>query len=116
MAARSAAVAVFALILARARLPSGAESPSGRRFTIQQRGQECWLVKPNGGRFFSLGVCCVSQGAAADAWDPANPSYAAWRHYNDSRRLGRRGVEPSQELGLHHGGGMERLPDLKTLR
>jgi len=53
-------------------------------FSIQQQDQAFWLVKPNGERFFSFGVCCVNQGASAKEWDPANPGYAAWRHYTDT--------------------------------
>src|SRR5262245_43343980 len=53
-------------------------------FSIQQRDQVCWLVKPGGEQFFSLGVCCVNQGVPPKEWDPANPGYAAWKHYADS--------------------------------
>lgn len=53
-------------------------------FTVQQSGDAWWLTKPDGRRFFSLGVCCVNQGADRAAWDPANPSFAAWQHYADS--------------------------------
>src|SRR6266404_6583344 len=53
-------------------------------FSIQTQDQISWLVKPNGERFFSLGVCCVNQGTSSAEWDPANPGYAAWQHYVDS--------------------------------
>src|SRR6266536_6485347 len=51
-------------------------------FSIQHEGETAWLVRPNGERFFSLGVCVVSQGTMD--FDSANPSYAAWQHYADS--------------------------------
>src|SRR5947209_7823361 len=54
------------------------------RFSIRQQGKTAWLVRPNGERFFSLGVCCVNQGASRQEFDPANPGYAAWQHYADS--------------------------------
>jgi hypothetical protein len=54
------------------------------RFSIQKQGQTAWLVKPNGERFFSFGVCCVNQGASREEFDPSNPAYAAWQHYADS--------------------------------
>src|SRR5437762_838946 len=57
---------------------------SSTGFTIQQQGQAAWLVRPNGELFFSLGVCCVSQGASRNEFDSANPGYAAWQHYADS--------------------------------
>src|SRR2546429_933848 len=53
-------------------------------FSIRQQGETAWLVRPNGERFFSLGVCCVNQGASRQEFDPANPGYAAWQHYADS--------------------------------
>src|SRR5262245_61168741 len=53
-------------------------------FSIEQQNGISWLVKPNGNRFFSFGVCCVSQGASRKEFDPKNPGYAAWQHYVDS--------------------------------
>ena len=57
---------------------------SNAPFSIQQQGNTAWLVRPNGERFFSLGVCVVSQGATPKEFNPANPGYAAWQHYADS--------------------------------
>jgi hypothetical protein len=53
-------------------------------FSIQQHDHTDWLVRPDGTRFFSLGVSCVSQGPSRKEFDPANPAYAAWQHYPDS--------------------------------
>src|SRR6266404_627581 len=55
-------------------------------FSIQQREGTSWLVKPNGERFFSLGVCVVTMGASREDFDPENPGYAAFRHYENSNR------------------------------
>src|SRR5262245_22570381 len=54
------------------------------RFSIQHQDGTAWLVRPNGERFFSLGVCCVNQGASRTEFDSANPGYAAWQYYADS--------------------------------
>lgn len=53
-------------------------------FSIRRQGEDYWLVKPNGDRFFSLGVCCVNPGTSTNLWNPANPGYAAWQHYDGS--------------------------------
>ena len=59
-------------------------SSAGKPFSIQERDGITWLVRPNGERFFSFGICCVSQGASRKEFDTNNPSYAAWQHYTDS--------------------------------
>jgi hypothetical protein len=74
---------VLTLIFARVQPVGAAEDSLNPPFSIQQQGQQSWLVKPNGDRFFSLGVCCVNQGSSTKEWDPANPSYAAWQHFNE---------------------------------
>jgi hypothetical protein len=53
-------------------------------FSIRQQGEMAWLVRPNGERFFSLGVCCVDRGVARAEFRPENPGYAAWQHHVDS--------------------------------
>jgi hypothetical protein len=53
-------------------------------FSLQRRGETDWLVKPDGTRFFSLGVCVVNQGASREDFTPTNPGYAAFQHYKDS--------------------------------
>src|SRR5207249_991202 len=55
-------------------------------FSIQEEDKTAWLVRPNGERFFSLGVCCVNQGASPEEFDSGNPGYAARQHYADSNR------------------------------
>ena len=79
------AVVVFALAPAIGRAAPGTEGRSlSPPFSIQRRDQTFWLVAPNGGRFFSFGVCCVDQGEPRNKFDPANPGYAAWQRYADS--------------------------------
>ena len=53
-------------------------------FSIQQHDKISWLTRPDGERFFSLGVCCVNQGAAHDQFNPTNPGYVAFEHYGNS--------------------------------
>jgi hypothetical protein len=67
--------------LARKPRPSGLASSSSPPFSIQKDGAVWWLCSPEGRRFFSLGVCCVAQGATREEFDPENPGYAAWQHY-----------------------------------
>src|SRR6266487_3753088 len=55
-------------------------------FAIQQREGISWLIKPNGERFFSFGVCVVGMGASRGELNPTNPGYAAFQHYEDSNR------------------------------
>jgi hypothetical protein len=55
-------------------------------FSIQQQGETFWLAKPDGERFFSLGVCVVNQGASRDRDNSTNPAYAAFEHYENSNR------------------------------
>ncbi|MEO8427243.1 MAG: hypothetical protein ABI651_09045 [Verrucomicrobiota bacterium] len=59
---------------------------AGKPFAIQQQDGITWLIRPNGERFFSFGVCCVSMGATRQTFDPDNPGYSAFRHYPDSNR------------------------------
>src|SRR5262245_33145056 len=58
--------------------------PEAPAFSIRHEGETAWLLRPNGERFFSLGVCCVDQGASRKEFNSANPGYAAWQHYADS--------------------------------
>ncbi|HYV30323.1 MAG TPA: hypothetical protein VEO53_04340 [Candidatus Binatia bacterium] len=60
-----------------------AESPAPP-FSIRKQAGIWWLFWPEGQRFFSVGVCCVHQGALHSTFDPENPGYAAWQHYDDS--------------------------------
>jgi len=65
---------------------AAAPPPLASPFSIRQQGETAWLVTPQGLPFFSLGVCCVNQGASQNEHDTANPGYAAWQHYRDSNQ------------------------------
>ena len=63
-----------------------AEAGTCPPFSIQQEGDCSWLAKPSGEKFFSLGVCVVNQGASRERFNPKNPAYAAFQHYENSNR------------------------------
>lgn len=75
---------------------TGPGSMAGPAFSIQESNGISWLVKPDGTRFFSMGVCCVGAGVSRTEFDPDNPGYASWQWYTNSaewagttvRRLG----------------------------
>lgn len=54
-------------------------------FTLRQTNSAWWLCSPEGGRFFSVGICLVTRGASRDGFDRENPGYASWQHYPDDR-------------------------------
>jgi hypothetical protein len=62
--------------------PTGGTSTGKGRCIVRQDHNEWWLVSPLGEQFFSLGVCMFNQGSPRDAYDPAKPGYASWRHYD----------------------------------
>jgi hypothetical protein len=79
---RACFIIVSLLALIHLRSESGTNAP----FSIQQRDGISWLTKPNGEGFFSVGVCVVNQGASRENFNPTNPAYAAFQHYEDSNR------------------------------
>jgi len=62
------------------------EAATKAPFSVQRQNGVDWLVKPNGERFFSFGVCVVSQGASREDFNPTNPGYASFQHYENSNR------------------------------
>ncbi len=79
---RAASIATSLLALSVFRGEAATNSP----FFIQQCEGISWLTKPNGERFFSLGVCVVNQGASRESFCETNPGYAAFQHYENSNR------------------------------
>lgn len=109
-----AAMALLALALGDPTLVTAMEKVSTNgAFSIQQQGETAWLVKPNGDRFFSLGVCCVSQGASRKDFDPANPAYAAWQHYADSNAWVKATLQRLKAWGFTTVGGWSDFQVLK---
>lgn len=85
----------------------------GRSFSVQQRDGIAWLVKPDGERFFSFGVCCVEMGVSRDEFDPDNSSYAAWQHYPDAAQWAEAALKRLTSWGFTTIGGWS---DFRTLR
>lgn len=56
-------------------------SVTPRTYRVENSGGRWAYVAPDGRRFFSLGVCCVTRGADAAAYSENNPEYAAHLHY-----------------------------------
>ena len=50
-------------------------------YSLRHEASGWWLVSPGTERFFSLGIGCANQGTTRAAFDPENPSFAAWQHY-----------------------------------
>ena len=74
---------LFGLVNAQSSAQAGVGCPP---FSIREEDKTAWLVRPDGKRFFSLGVCCVDPGVSRAEFRADNPGYAAWRHYPDSNR------------------------------
>jgi hypothetical protein len=92
---------------------SSKTSPAGTPFSIQRQDGNFWLVRPNGERFFSLGVCVVDMGASRAEFDPDNPGYSAWQHYADSNQWAEATLKRLKSWGFTTIGGWS---DFQTLR
>jgi len=82
-------------------------------FSIQQRDGISWLAKPNGERFFSLGVCVVNQGASPGQFSSTNPGYAAFQHYENSNRWAGATLERLRSWKFTTAGGWSDFPALQ---
>ena len=85
-------------------------------FSIQQRDGISWLAKPDGERFFSLGVCCVNEGAARERFNSTNPGYAAFQHYQNSNRWAEATLHRLQSWNFTTVGGWSDYPALRECR
>ncbi|HEV2436768.1 MAG TPA: hypothetical protein VG077_12280 [Verrucomicrobiae bacterium] len=85
-------------------------------FSIEQHEGISWLTRPNGERFFSLGVCCVNQGASRERFKPTNPGYAAFQHYANSNRWAEAAVQRLKLWGFTTVGGWSDYPALRQCR
>ena len=111
------AVAVLTLGFGMGRSVAVVEGPSlNPPFSIQQQDQTSWLVRPNGERFFSFGVCCVNQGASRTELDSANPGYAAWQHYADSNSWANAALKRLKTWGFTTVGGWSDFHALRCCR
>jgi hypothetical protein len=99
---------------AHAQTPVRERSARAAPFSIQRDGETEWLVRPNGARFFSLGVCCVTQGASRKEFDPANPGYAAWKYYADSNLWARATLARLKAWGFTTAAGWSDIDALRA--
>ena len=88
----------------------------GPAFSLQERDGQSWLVRPNGERFFSFGVCVVDQGASRADFNPTNPGYAAWQHYRDSNHWAETTLKRLKSWGFTTVGGWSDFEALKQCR
>lgn len=86
---------------------------AGPPFSVQQQNGAWWLVRPDGTRFFSLGVCCVNPGDTFLDYNPKNPGYAAWQHYPNAEAWADATVERLQAWGFTTIGGWSDYATLK---
>jgi hypothetical protein len=85
-------------------------------FSIQQSGGISWLTKPDGGRFFSMGVCVVNQGASREQFSPTNPGYAAFQYYDNSNRWAGATLQRLKSWKFTTVGGWSDYPALQQCR
>jgi hypothetical protein len=85
-------------------------------FSLQQHNGADWLVKPNGERFFSLGVCVVNQGATRENFSPTNPGYAAFQHYESSNHWAAATLQRLKSWNFTTIGGWSDFAALKEVR
>jgi hypothetical protein len=82
-------------------------------FSIQKRDGIDWLVRPNGERFFSFGVCVVNSGVSREDYKSRNPGYAGWQHYPDSNRWAAATLKRLNSWGFTTIGGWSDFERLK---
>ncbi len=97
-----------------------AEAPAGdaqwQPFSIQKQDADWWLASPEGRKFFSLGVCCVHQGASRKSFDSENPGYAAWQQYDTPAAWADASLRRVKSWGFTTVGGWGDLETLRTSR
>ncbi|HXR47756.1 MAG TPA: hypothetical protein VN784_09980 [Candidatus Limnocylindrales bacterium] len=93
-----------------------AEADTNAPFSIQQRDGISWLTRPDGERFFSLGVCCVNQGASREKFSLTNPGYAAFQHYENSNRWAEATLTRLKSWNFTTVGGWSDYPALQQCR
>ena len=74
------------------------------------------MTRPNGERFFSLGVCVVNQGASREKFSSTNPGYAAFQHYANSNRWAEATLQRLKSWKFTTVGGWSDYPALEQCR
>src|SRR6516162_10917173 len=91
-------------------LCGGADTNSS--FSVQQRDGISWLTRPDGQRFFSLGVCVVNQGVSR-SFNSTNPGYAAFQYYGTSNRWAETTLQRLKSWNFTTVGGWSDYPALQ---
>jgi hypothetical protein len=86
-------------------LSPGYAADTNAPFSIQKRDGIFWLTRPDGERFFSLGACCVNQGFSHQRFNPMNPGYAAFQHYENSNLWAGATIKRLESWGFTTAGG-----------
>lgn len=89
------------------------DSTPDSAYALRQENGRWWLVRPSGQPFFSLGVCCVTQGDARSAYNQKNPGYAAFRHYPSAVAWADTTLDRLRTWGFTTVGGWSDLEALK---
>lgn len=108
--------AIFIIGLLTLSLLSCGAADTNVPFSIEQRDGISWLMRPNGQRFFSLGVCCVNQGFSPETFNPANSGYAAFQHYAHSNLWARATLKRLKSWGFTTVGGWGNYAALRQCR
>ena len=103
---------ILASLLASGLLTGAAEGPNAP-FSVQQHEGSFWLTRPDGNRFFSLGVCVVNQGESREQFNTTNPGYAAFQHYANSNRWAEATSTRLKSWGFTTAGGWSDYPALQ---
>src|SRR5215469_5458130 len=85
-------------------------------FSIRQQGETSWLAKPDGEKFFSLGVCVVNQGETPAQCNSNNPAYAALQSYENSNRWAEATLKRLQSWRFTTVGGWSDFSALRQCR
>jgi hypothetical protein len=81
-------------------------------FSLQQRDGISWLTRPDGRRFFSLGVCVVNQGVSR-SFNSTNSGYAAFQYYGTSNRWAEATLQRLKSWNFTTVGGWSDYPALQ---
>jgi hypothetical protein len=92
------------------------EAAAATPYSIQQEGGISWLTRPDGERFFSLGVCVVNQGDSRGQLSPTNRGYAALEEYENSNRWAEATLERLQAWKFTTVGGWSDFAALQQCR
>ena len=93
-----------------------ADTNANAPFSIRQHDGTLWLTRPNGQRFFSLGVSCVNQGFTRERFDSMNPGYAAFQHYDNSNLWAKATIQRLKTWGFTTVGGWSDYAALRQCR